>query len=145
MLRRLAAAAAIFVSTTSYSFAQDVSDVVTVVTSDQPQVQLMSMVLSVQAAQQGANVHILLCGAAADMALKDAPEAVTAPQPPLNVSSQSFMTILGGNENATIEVCALYLPSKGIQPSDLLDGIGVATPGDMAALLIKGGARVLSF
>ena len=145
MLRNFVAAAAVFVSTASYSSAQEVSDVVAVVTSPQPQVQLMSMVLSVQAAQQGVNVHILLCGAAADMALKNAPDTVTAPQPPLNVSPQSFMTILGGNENATIEVCALYLPGKGIQKTDLLDGIGVATPGDMAALLTKSGARVLSF
>ncbi|MEL6522497.1 MAG: hypothetical protein AAFQ66_16135 [Pseudomonadota bacterium] len=121
------------------------SDLVAIVTSQQPQIQLMSMVLTVQAAQQGVNVHVLLCGAAGDMALKNPPDSVKAPQPPLNVSPQSFMTILAGYENTTIEVCALYLPGKGIQKTDLMNGVGIATPGDMAALLTKGSARVLSF
>jgi hypothetical protein len=48
--------------------------VVTVVTSPDAQTQLMSMVLTMQAAQQGASAtHILLCGPAGDLALKDAP------------------------------------------------------------------------
>ena len=145
MLKKFLTAAAFSFAAAGPSSAQDVSDLVAVVTSPQPQVQLMSMVLTVQVAQNGVNVHILLCGAAADMALKDAPEAVTAPQPPLNVSPQSFMSILAQNENATIEVCALYLPGKGIQQTDLIDGIGVATPGDMASLLTAANARVLSF
>ena len=45
---------------------------VTVVTSDQPQVQLMSMVLTMQAVEQGQSVHMLLCGAAGgDLALTE--------------------------------------------------------------------------
>ncbi|MEL6682970.1 MAG: hypothetical protein AAFQ09_10030 [Pseudomonadota bacterium] len=145
MLKKFLVSAAVVMSTVSHAIAEEVSDLVAVVTSSQPQIQLMSMVLSVQAAQQGVNVHVLLCGAAGDMALKDAPEAVTAPQPPLNVSPQTFMTILAANENTTIEVCALYLPGKNIQQTDLLEGIGVASPGDMAALLTTGSARVISF
>ena len=39
-----------------------------------------------QAAQQGAAPHILLCGPAGDIALKDAPASATAPQPPRDMS-----------------------------------------------------------
>ena len=55
---------------------------VTIVTSPEAQTQLMAMVLTFQAVQQGAEAHILLCGAAGDMALKDAPDSVRAPQKP---------------------------------------------------------------
>jgi predicted peroxiredoxin len=123
----------------------DVSNVVAVVTHPNPQVQMLSMVLSVQAAERGLNVHVLLCGPAGDLALKDAPDAVTQTRPPLNISTQAFMTILSQYENATVEVCALYLPGNGKTEADMLDGIGVASPAQMAALLVSQDARVLSF
>lgn len=145
MLKKLMTAGAVFLATSSSLFAQEVTDIVAVVTTDQPQIQLMSMVLTVQAAQQGVDVHVLLCGASGDLALKDAPDAVTTPQPPMSISPQSFMTLLADYDNTTIEVCALYLPGKGIQRSDLLEGIGVASPSEMAALLTRDTARVLSF
>jgi len=125
--------------------AQNISNMVAFVTTDDPQVQLMSIVLSVQAAQTGVGVRVLLCGDAGDLALKSPPESVTQPQPPLNVSSQAFMGILQQNDNVTIDVCALYLPGAGLSESDLIDGVGVVSPGDMAALLVAGDSRVLSF
>lgn len=123
----------------------DVPNIVAVVTHPSPQVQMMSMVLSVQAAERGVNVHVLLCGPAGDMALRNAPESVTQMQPPLNISTQSFMTILNQYDNAKVEVCALYLPGNGKTPADLLEGIGVASPAQMAALLVAQDARVLSY
>ncbi len=118
---------------------------VTVVTSPDPQTQLMSMVLTMQAAQQGAETHILLCGPAGDLALRDAPEAATAGQPPMDMSPQGLMQMIREKTGATVEVCAIYLPGKGQDASILLDGIGVAKPGEMAARLIAEDARVLSF
>lgn len=58
------------------------------VTSDDAQVQLMSMVLTMQSAQQGADTRVLLCGPAGDMALRDAPASATTGQPPKNMSPQ---------------------------------------------------------
>jgi len=46
---------------------------VTVVTSAEPQTQLMAMVLTMQAVQKGAATRILLCGPAGDLGLADAP------------------------------------------------------------------------
>ncbi|WP_425093524.1 hypothetical protein [Tropicimonas sp. S265A] len=125
--------------------AQEPTKLVTVVTSPDPQTQLMSMVLTMQAAQQGAEAHILLCGPAGDLALRDAPESATAGQPPRDMSPQGLMQMIRENTGATVEVCAIYLPGLGEDASVLLEGIGVANPGEMAARLMASDARVLSF
>lgn len=117
---------------------------VTVVTSAEPQTQLMSMVLTMQALQQGAEVHMLLCGPGGDIALKDAPAGVTAPQAPRDMSPQGLMSKImeaGGK----VDVCALYLPNKSADASVLLDGVGVAKPPPMAEALMAPRTRVLSF
>jgi hypothetical protein len=46
---------------------------VTILTAPEPQTQLMTMVLTLGDVQQGATAQILLCGPAADIALKAAP------------------------------------------------------------------------
>ena len=119
-------------------------DLVTVVTSPQPQTQLMAMVLTFQATQQGADAHLLLCGPGGDIALRDAPDSAIAGQPPRDVSPQALLARMIA-EGATVEVCAIYLPGRGEDASVLIDGVGVAEPGPMAARLIAPGARVLSF
>ena len=44
--------------------AEEKPDLVTVLTSEEPQTQLMTMVLTMQSIQQGSNASILLCGPA---------------------------------------------------------------------------------
>lgn len=124
--------------------AQDAAPLVTVVTAENPQTQLMAMVLTGQAAQQGHPVRVLLCGPGGDMALAEAPEAVTAPQPPRGASPQGLLTqlIAGG---ATVEVCAIYLPGLGADASVLIEGVGVAQPPAMAAAMAAEGTIVWSF
>lgn len=117
---------------------------VTVVTSDQPQVQLMAMVLTNQAVAQGHPAHILLCGAAGDMALRDAPESVTAGQPPKDASPQGLLK-MAMEKGATAEVCAIYLPGRGADPSVLLEGVGVAQPQPMAQAMTADDTMVWSF
>ncbi len=138
-------AAAALTANTLPANAQDVhSNVVTVITSDNAQTQLMGMVLTMQSLKAGATAYMLLCGPGGDLALKDAPGAVTAAQPPMGMSPQSLMQKIieaGG----TVEVCALYLPGKAADANVLLDGITVAKPPEMAARLMAKDARVLSF
>jgi hypothetical protein len=74
---------------------------VTVVTSDNPQTQLMSMVLTMQAVEQGHAVRMLLCGPGGDLALADAPESATAPQPPRDMSPQGLMRPSSGAARAS--------------------------------------------
>ncbi|WGW02867.1 hypothetical protein [Tropicibacter oceani] len=118
---------------------------VTILTAPEPQTQLMAMVLAMQAAEQGAAPHILLCGPAGDLALRDAPASATAPQPPRDMSPQGLLTKIAAMPGAKVEVCAIYLPAKGAQPDVLLDGVGVAQPPAMAAAMIAPNARIASY
>jgi len=124
--------------------AQTEPDLVTVVTSEAPQVQLMAMVLTMQAVEQGQSVRMLLCGPGGDLGLSEAPESATAPQPPRDMSPQGLMSALMAR-GVTVEVCAIYLPGRGEGPEVLLDGVGVAEPPAMAAAMLGEGTTVWSF
>lgn len=124
--------------------AESAETLVTVVTSENPQTQLMAMVLTAQAVEQGADARILLCGAGGDLGLSDAPESATAAQPPRDASPQGLMQMLMGN-GVTVEVCAIYLPGLGADETVLLDGVGVAQPPAMAEAMMAENARVWSF
>lgn len=117
---------------------------VTILTAPDAQTQLMAMVLSMQSLKQGASVDMLLCGPAGDIALKDAPESATAPQKPKGMSPQKLMGAIM-KEGGTVEVCAIYLPNKGVGTDALLDGIGLAKPPAMAAKLLADDTRIMSF
>ncbi|SEO63928.1 hypothetical protein SAMN04490248_10887 [Salinihabitans flavidus] len=146
-MKRILTAALLAATTLSVpaAHAEAPKTLVTVLTAPEPQTQLMAMVLTLQAAKQGKTPHILLCGPAADMALKDAPESATAGQPPRDMSPQGLMRMIMAEPGAKVEVCAIYLPGKGADPSVLLDGVGVAKPGEMAAAIMAETARVMSY
>lgn len=126
------------------ALADEARPLVTVVTAENPQTQLMAMVLSTQAMEQGHDLHMLLCGPGGDIALADAPESATAPQPPRDASPQGM---LGGliERGATVEVCAIYLPGLGADESALIDGVGVAQPPAMAGAMLGEDSMVWSF
>jgi intracellular sulfur oxidation DsrE/DsrF family protein len=124
--------------------AEEAKQMVTILTSEEPQTQLMSMVLTMQSMQAGAGAYVLLCGPAGDLALRDAPEAATAPQPPKGMSPQLLMQKIM-EQGATVEVCAIYLPGKGVARDALLDGIGAAKPPAVARRLLADDTRIMSF
>lgn len=124
--------------------AEEKPDLVTVLTSADPQTQLMSMVLTMQSLKQDVQAHVLLCGPAGDIALKDAPAAATTPQKPKGMHPQGLMQKVM-EAGATVQVCAIYLPNKGVEADALIDGVGVAKPPEMAARLIAPNARIMSF
>lgn len=142
--RSLIAATALSLVTAGAAFAQNAEKLVTIVTSDNAQTQLMSMVLTAQAIEQGTKARILLCGAGGDIALTDAPETATAPQPPRDASPQGLMQMLM-SRGVTVEVCAIYLPGLGADQSVLIDGVGVAAPPAMGAAMLDSTAQVWSF
>ncbi len=141
----LATAVAAVAAASAVASSEAEEKLVTIVTSPDAQTQLMAMVLTMQAAQQGADTHIMLCGPAGDLALKDAPAGATAGQPPRDMSPQGLMQMIRDKTGATVEVCAIYLPGRGADQSVLLDGIGVAMPDAMARRLMDDDTRVLSF
>lgn len=117
---------------------------VTVITSADAQTQLMAMVLTTQAVEQGAEARILLCGPGGDIALSEAPESATAPQPPRDMSPQGMVKMLMAR-GVRVDVCAIYLPGLGAGPEVLLEGVGVAQPAEMAGAMLVDSARVWSF
>jgi predicted peroxiredoxin len=124
--------------------AGDKPNLVTVLTAPDAQTQLMSMVLTMQAMQQGSKTHVLLCGPAGDLALKDAPASATAPQKPKGMSPQGLMQKIM-QSGGSVEVCAIYLPNKGVGQDALLDGVSAAKPAEMAGRLLADNTRLLSF
>ncbi|MFO7854551.1 MAG: hypothetical protein R6V44_04920 [Paracoccaceae bacterium] len=117
---------------------------VTIVASGEPETQLMAMVLTMQSVQQGAEARILLCGPGAKMAWKDAPESATAPQKPRDMSPQGLMSKLA-EMGVRTEVCAIHLPNADKTEDDLIEGVGVAQPPEMAGGIMAEDVRVLSF
>ena len=109
--------------------------------SGQAMAQGAGLVLAGQALEQKAEVRVLLCDAAANIALtgQDMPSLK-----PRNVTPQQMLQglIKGG---AKVEVCALYLPNSGKQASDLIAGVTPAKPADVAAHVLKPGVQTLSF
>lgn len=145
-MKKLLIAAIAAASIAGPAAAQDQPEtLVTILTAPEPQTQMMAMVLAMQSAQQGVTPHILLCGPAGDLALKDAPETATAPQPPLGMGPQGLMAKIAELPGAKVEVCALYLPGLGADASVLMDGVTVAKPPAMAAAMIAPRARVTSY
>jgi predicted peroxiredoxin len=144
MRKTLTAALAALTALAAPATAEETPDLVTILTSAEPQTQLMSMVLTMQSQRQGADTYTLLCGPGGDLALKDAPESATAGQEPKGMSPQKLMQMIM-DKGGTVEVCALYLPNKGVGADAMLDGIGMAKPPAMAARLLAEDTRLMSF
>lgn len=111
-----------------------------ILTSDSLQTQGMSMVLANAMAKQGTQVNVLLCDKAGDLALKN---TTSEPLKPMGATPEGLMMnlIKGG---AQVKVCALYLPNKGASKEDLREGITVASPHDMAAMMGQQETKVIS-
>lgn len=144
LLAALAALSLAAQSLAAAARAAEPPDLVTIVTTAEPETQLMSMVLTMQSLQQGARTHLLLCGPGGDLALKEPPAAATAPQQPRGMSPQGLLRAIL-REGGTVEVCALYLPNRGLGAEALLEGIAAAKPPAMAARLLAPDTRILSF
>jgi len=99
------------------------------------------LVLAGQALEQKASVRVLLCDAAGDIAVAGQDTPALKPR---NVTPQQMLQGLVKN-GAKVEVCALYLPNSGKQPSDLIAGVTPAKPAEVAAHLLKPGVKTLAF
>ncbi len=123
------------------AYAQSPADLFVTVNSANPQTQGMAFVLASQAAEQKANVRVLLCSEGGQLAVKGKESAVLKPK---NVTPNQMLQGLM-KAGAKIEVCALFLPNSGLQPADLIEGVGVAKPADVAAYMLQGNVKILSF
>lgn len=118
-----------------------VEEVLVILSSDSLQTQGMAMVLSNTMAEKGARVNVLLCDKAGDMALKsyEAP----ALKPKDVTPGQMLRGLLKNGGEA--KVCALYLPNSDYDKDDLIEGVGVAMPPEMADQMLNPKMRTFTF
>lgn len=119
-----------------------------ILTSDSLQTQGMAMILANALQQQGAELSILLCDAAGDLAVEGYASAQPINTPPANpagqVTPEGILQMLLDN-GAQVDVCAIYLPNSDHAEDDLREGVGVAAPGPIAEMMRDPKIPVFSF
>ncbi len=111
------------------------------VNSGNPQTQGMALVLAAQAMEQKAGVRILLCSEGGQLAVKGKESAILKPR---NVTPNQMLQGLM-KAGAKVEVCALFLPNSDLKPTDLIEGVEVAKPGDVAKYLLQAQVKTLTY
>lgn len=124
-----------------FANAQSPTELFVTVNSGNAQTQGMALVLASQAAEQKAPVRVLLCSEGGQLAVKGKEGVVLKPR---NVTPNQMLQGLM-KAGAKVEVCALFLPNSGLQPTDLIEGIGVAKPADVAAYMLQGNVKTLTY
>lgn len=118
--------------------------ILTVITSDDPQTQLMALILTRASRMQGSEARILLCSGAGDLALQTPPEPATTPLAPRNMSPHGLLSMLVA-DGVTTQVCAIYLPNSEHTAEDLIEGVTVATPPEIATVMTAPQTRLFTF
>lgn len=121
--------------------AQSPTELFVTVNSGNAQTQGMALVLATQAMEQQAGIRILLCSEGGQLAVKGKEGTVLKPR---NVTPNQMLQNLM-KAGAKVEVCALFLPNSGLQPTDLIEGVGVAKPADVATYMLKGNVKTLTY
>lgn len=121
--------------------AEGPAELLVTVNSGNPQTQGMALVLATQAVEQKANVRVLLCSDGGQLAVKGKEGPALKPR---NVTPNQMLQGLM-KAGAKVEVCALFLPNADLKPTDLIEGVGVAKPADVAAYMLQGNVKTLSY
>jgi predicted peroxiredoxin len=110
------------------------------VTGDAAQDRAMPLVLANQALDQGAEVRVLLCGAGGLLAVADYELEALAPR---NITPRDLLNRLI-QHGVQVEVCAIFLPNTEYGQDDLIEGVGIANPGDVASWMLAPNTRLFS-
>jgi predicted peroxiredoxin len=140
-MKKLSVALALGLACALPVHAQSPVEVLFSINSGVTQTQGVAMVLASQALTQKAGVRVLLCSDGGQLAVKDKESATLKP---MNKSPKELLQGLM-KAGAKVEVCALFLPNADLKPTDLIDGIGVAKPADVAAYLLQPNVKALSY
>jgi len=121
--------------------AQSSAELLVSINSGVTQTQGVALVLANQALAQKAAVRILLCSDGGQLAVKDKESAALKP---INKSPKELLQGLM-KAGAKVEVCALFLPNSDLKPTDLIEGVGVAKPADVAAYMLQANVKTVSY
>ncbi|WP_310452011.1 DsrE family protein [Sulfuritalea sp.] len=140
-MHKLSLALALGLACALPAHAQSPAELFVGVNSGIAQTQGVALVLASQALAQKAAVRVLLCSEGGQLAVKD------KESPALKPSNKSPKEMLQGlmKAGAKVEVCALFLPNGELKAGDLIEGIGVAKPADVAAYLLQPNVKSLTY
>ncbi len=122
-------------------FGGSIKGVFVMVTSGEPQTQMVAMSLSTQVLDKGKYVRILLCGPGGDMALRNSSGVILKP---LGKSPQMLLQGLI-QKGVPVEICPFYLANRAESEADLIDGIAIAKPPVVADGLLEPGVKLFTF
>ena len=118
--------------------------VLTVITRQNPETQLMALILTKAAVDRGSPARILLYDKGGDLALKVPPKLSQKQLAPKSMSPVGLLSKLL-DSGVRVDVCAIYLPNRELGAEALVKHVGVATPADISAYYTQDGAKILSF
>lgn len=121
--------------------AQSQAELFVNLTSGSAQTQGVALVLANQAVAQKATVRVLLCSEGGQLAVKGRESVALKP---INASPKDMLQNLM-KAGAKVEVCALFLPNSDWKATDLMEGIGIAKPAEVAAYLLQANVKTLTY
>ncbi len=116
-------------------------DLFVVLTSGDAETQMMAMVLATQSANQDVSIRVLLCSEAGELAIRETESPEFAP------ANRSPKQLLNGliDRGVKVEVCGIFLPNRDYTEENLMEGIGVAAPPEVAKFMKREGVRYFTF
>ena len=138
-IRRLLLISALLLGSASLAGASE--KLLTILATDNQETQMMALVLTTQAQNQGAEVRILVCGDAGYLATENQESKTFAPA---GRSPRDLLRNLQAN-GVTVEVCAIFLPQRDLDETHLWEGVTVARPPEVAAYMMRDDVKLLSF
>ena len=123
--------------------AQGSPSMLTILTSDEDETQAMALILTMQAQQAGASPRVLLCDDAAELAVSSEVNDSEVLRGPDASAAQMIQRMV--NNGVTVDVCAIFLPNNEYTEADLIDGVGIAKPPEIGALVADPAVRLFTF
>ncbi len=142
-MKKLCIAVALGLSCALPLHAQTSTELFVTVNSGNAQTQGLALALAGRAVfAEKAAVRVLLCSEGGKLAIKGVKPS--QPLKPTNLTPNEMLQdlIKGG---AKVEVCRLFLPNSDWKEADLIEGITVGNPGEVAAHLLKPHVKVLTY
>lgn len=138
MIKLLLISAAILLGSQS---AVDDPEYFVILTSEDTETQMMAMVLATQSVNKNVAVSVLLCSNAGLLAVKGEDSPAFAP------ANRSPKQLLNGliERGIEVNVCGIFLPNRDFTEEDLIEGIGIASPPDIAEYMKQPGIRFFTF
>jgi len=112
-----------------------------VLTSGDAETQMMALVLATQSVDKNGTVSVLLCSSAGLLAIEG---EGSPPFAPPNRSPKRLLTGLI-DRGVEVNVCGIFLPNRDYTEDNLLQGVGVASPPDIAEYMGQPGVRFFTF